>query len=108
MKSRQPGCCMTMGLRMFSARPGAGTGSRRIRDITSAGRAHEQGIAVVRDPVCGRDVDERKSTLWAKHEGRLYVFCSPACRDEFLRNPEKYPRGKRFPATARGEEAPEG
>ena len=41
-----------------------------------------------RDPVCGMAVEP--VALGAEHAGRLYRFCSPACRDLFLAQPAQY------------------
>jgi len=41
-----------------------------------------------RDPVCGMSVGP--DALGAEHAGHLYRFCSPACRDLFLAQPEQY------------------
>jgi signal transduction histidine kinase/YHS domain-containing protein len=41
-----------------------------------------------RDPVCGMTVGP--GALGAEHAGRLYRFCSPACRDLFLARPAHY------------------
>jgi signal transduction histidine kinase/YHS domain-containing protein len=41
-----------------------------------------------RDPVCGMTVEP--DALGAEHAGKLYRFCSPACRDLFLTQPEAY------------------
>ena len=41
-----------------------------------------------RDPVCGMAVEP--NALGAAHAGKLYRFCSPACRDLFLAQPEAY------------------
>jgi Cu+-exporting ATPase len=43
-----------------------------------------------RDPVCGMGVDPRAAAHQAKHEGRVYFFCSADCRAKFLANPAKY------------------
>lgn len=46
------------------------------------------------DPVCGMEIDEATAEdLGAEvveHGGRRYYFCSPYCRDAFLRAPERY------------------
>ena len=41
------------------------------------------------DPVCGMSVrrTEAKTTL---HEGRVYYFCSPKCREKFEATPATY------------------
>ncbi|GAB4430125.1 MAG: hypothetical protein OHK0015_14850 [Chloroflexi bacterium OHK40] len=41
-----------------------------------------------RDPVCGMSVGP--DALGAEHGDRLYRFCSPACRDLFLAQPQQY------------------
>jgi Cu+-exporting ATPase len=41
-----------------------------------------------RDPVCGMSVEP--DDIGAEHDGRLYRFCSPACRDLFLAQPQHY------------------
>lgn len=48
---------------------------------------------MVKDPVCGMNVDEGKATAKSTHEGRTYCFCSPGCRDKFERNPQQYAKG---------------
>src|SRR5438876_504385 len=60
----------------------------------------------VLDPVCGMSVDA-DSPLRATHNGRRYHFCSAGCREEFLRNPERYERASPGPpkSTHRQEQA---
>ncbi|HMO60048.1 MAG TPA: histidine kinase [Roseiflexaceae bacterium] len=41
-----------------------------------------------RDPVCGMAVSP--DDPGAEHNGRLYRFCSPACRDLFIAQPQQY------------------
>jgi signal transduction histidine kinase/YHS domain-containing protein len=41
-----------------------------------------------RDPVCGMAVEP--NAIGAEHTGKLYRFCSPACRDLFLAQPAQY------------------
>jgi signal transduction histidine kinase/YHS domain-containing protein len=41
-----------------------------------------------RDPVCGMAVEP--DAIGAEHGGKLYRFCSPACRDLFLAQPTQY------------------
>lgn len=41
-----------------------------------------------RDPVCGMGVDS--AALGAEYAGKLYRFCSPACRDLFQAHPQRY------------------
>jgi signal transduction histidine kinase/YHS domain-containing protein len=41
-----------------------------------------------RDPVCGMAVEA--DAIGAEHAGKLYRFCSPACRDLFMAQPSQY------------------
>lgn len=51
-----------------------------------------------KDPVCGMAVDD-KAALRSTHAGQTYVFCSPACKTKFDKEPGRYA------ATAGGEGA---
>ena len=63
------------------------------------------GAHLVKDPVCGMDVDPATSTLKADYKGETYWFCSAGCRERFIANPLKYLE----PDTAAPEETvPEG
>ena len=42
------------------------------------------------DPVCGMDVDPRKTKLVSHFKGRSYWFCAEGCRKAFESNPDKY------------------
>jgi len=43
---------------------------------------------VVRDPVCGMELDPRQAAVTDEHEGRLYYFCSGACLKKFQMHPD--------------------
>jgi Cu+-exporting ATPase len=45
---------------------------------------------LVKDPVCGMDVDPHAAKHTAAHEGHPYYFCSSGCRTKFVANPIKY------------------
>lgn len=42
------------------------------------------------DPVCGMQADRSKAPLAVDARGRVYYFCSGACRDEFQKDPARY------------------
>ena len=44
----------------------------------------------VKDVVCGMDVKPTETTLQFAHKGIVYYFCSNACKDSFVNDPEKY------------------
>jgi L-lactate dehydrogenase len=45
---------------------------------------------MVKDPVCGMEVDENQAKHKAQHMGKTYYFCASACKDTFEKNPERY------------------
>jgi len=49
-----------------------------------------QKVGVVKDPVCGMDVDPATSKHRAEHDGLAYYFCSGHCRTRFETSPESF------------------
>jgi Cu+-exporting ATPase len=47
-------------------------------------------MAIVKDPVCGMDVDTETSKLSLEHDGATYWFCGKGCLLEFKDDPDKY------------------
>ncbi len=45
---------------------------------------------VVKDPVCGMDVNPATARATAEHAGRTYYFCCPHCAEKFKAAPEQY------------------
>lgn len=45
---------------------------------------------MVKDPVCGMDVDPKTANWSSTYQGQTYYFCSPGCKKAFDENPEKY------------------
>jgi YHS domain-containing protein len=45
---------------------------------------------MTRDPVCGMQVDEKRTTTTVVYNGKTYYFCSAACQQAFEKAPEKY------------------
>ncbi len=45
---------------------------------------------MVKDPVCGMQVDEKTVTLKSEYQGQTYYFCSPGCKKSFDKDPQKY------------------
>jgi YHS domain-containing protein len=44
------------------------------------------------DPVCGMEVEPAQADGSSDHEGRTYYFCSPACKQQFDANPDRFIR----------------
>jgi YHS domain-containing protein len=47
-------------------------------------------ILMVKDPVCGMDVDPKTAAGKSEYKGQEYYFCSPGCKKAFDKEPEKY------------------
>jgi Cu(I)/Ag(I) efflux system membrane fusion protein len=46
-----------------------------------------------RDVVCGMNIDEDRSRAAGylkEHQGKTYFFCTPECRDDFVKTPERF------------------
>ncbi len=57
---------------------------------------------MVKDPVCGMDIEEGKAHARREYGGRTFYFCSPRCEAAFATDPGKYagePAGKQSRAT---------
>jgi putative ABC transport system ATP-binding protein len=48
--------------------------------------------AMATDPVCEMSV-ETGDGLHVEHDGAVFWFCSPYCRDEFVASPARFLRG---------------
>ncbi len=49
-----------------------------------------QVTSLVKDPVCGMDVDHHATEQHSEYDGESYYFCSGHCKTEFGDSPEKY------------------
>ena len=54
----------------------------------AAGASPAAGM--VRDVVCGMDVDPKTTPHKSDHAGRTYYFCCGGCDQKFAKDPEKY------------------
>lgn len=43
-----------------------------------------------KDPVCGMMVAKKTATAISQHKGKVFYFCSKACKEKFDQNPSKY------------------
>jgi Cu+-exporting ATPase len=58
----------------------------------------QEETAMATDPVCGMGVETRNAAAHAKHGGTTYYFCSQACHDKFVADPQRYVQGARAPS----------
>jgi Cu+-exporting ATPase len=47
-------------------------------------------MTMVKDPVCGMDVDTENAQFTAEHDGQTYFFCSRGCMLDFQDDPARY------------------
>lgn len=45
---------------------------------------------MIKDPVCGMQVDEKNAAAKADYQGSTYYFCSAGCHKTFGADPAKY------------------
>ena len=45
---------------------------------------------MVKDPVCGMDVDPKTAAGKSEYNEQTYYFCSPGCKKSFDKDPAKY------------------
>lgn len=45
---------------------------------------------MVKDPVCGMDVDPKTAAGKSDYQGKTYYFCSTGCKKAFDKEPQKY------------------
>ena len=50
----------------------------------------EVRISMVKDPVCGMNVDEKTVTLKSEYMGKTYYFCNQSCKVVFDKNPQRF------------------
>jgi YHS domain-containing protein len=47
-------------------------------------------MAMVKDPVCGMEIDSSQAAAQTTYQGQAYFFCSEDCRRTFEENPEEF------------------
>jgi YHS domain-containing protein len=47
-----------------------------------------------KDPVCGMDVDPKEAAGKSEFQGKTYYFCSPGCKADFDKEPQRYAKSQ--------------
>ncbi len=47
-------------------------------------------VEMALDPVCGMSIDQERAPVQAEWGDKMYHFCANGCREDFLKDPEKY------------------
>jgi Cu+-exporting ATPase len=50
----------------------------------------EVKMNMVKDSVCGMDLDEKTATLKCEYMGKTYYFCNQSCKEVFEKNPKRF------------------
>ncbi len=50
----------------------------------------QMGKPMVKDPVCGMEIDPKTAAGKSEYQGQTYNFCSPGCKRDFDKDPTKY------------------
>jgi len=61
-----------------------------VEPMVEVGRNQEDGMEMVRDPVCGMEVDPSGAAGQYEYEDTMYYFCSVGCLEAFAAEPSKY------------------
>jgi YHS domain-containing protein len=77
-------------LAIFFYSCGSGGGSHQMQSSGSAIDISPELLAQKTDPICGMDMTQTKIADTATVNGKIYAFCNPGCKEEFLTNPSQY------------------
>ncbi len=47
-------------------------------------------VQLVKDPVCGMEINPAEAAGKSEYQGQTYYFCSPGCKKAFDKEPQKY------------------
>jgi YHS domain-containing protein len=47
-------------------------------------------MAMVKDPVCGMEIDSKDAAATSDYEGTTYYFCAVGCKERFDAEPAKF------------------
>jgi len=72
--------------------------AQTLRRYEPAGVEFKEEKRLVKDPVCGMELEPETAYGKMEYEGRMVYFCSKHCEEKFKKNPKKYlPKLKKEP-----------
>ena len=74
----------------FMAEPQKYADKEAIVDVQSYESKKKEGMATVKDVVCGMEIDPKAASSHTEYQGKTYCFCSSDCRAKFMAEPQKY------------------
>jgi len=45
---------------------------------------------MVKDPVCGMEVEPQNASASTVYAGHVFYFCAPGCKEQFEKDPGRY------------------
>ncbi len=61
-----------------------------MRGTQPPDKLEKEVVIMVKDLVCGMDIDEKTAAATSEYKGTTYYFCAPGCKKAFDAEPEKY------------------
>jgi len=62
--------------------------------VVLSGVAQQQAEETVTCPVSGKEIKKSEAKVTYEHKGKTYYFSCEKCKEEFIKNPEKYTQKK--------------
>ena len=56
---------------------------------------------MVKDPVCGMEIDPKTAAGKSEYQGQTYYFCCSGCKKSFDKEPQKYAAKAKSSSTGR-------
>jgi YHS domain-containing protein len=50
----------------------------------------EHQSSLVRDPVCGMEIDPKNAAATTTYQGKTLYFCRVECQQQFVQSPERF------------------
>ena len=74
----------------FMAEPQKYADTEANVDLQSVESERKEDKATVKDAVCGMDIEPDAASAQMEYQGETYYFCSSACLDKFMAEPQKH------------------
>ena len=69
---------------------GVDDGNEHRPTSTNESEQSMKTTTVVKDPVCGMDIDAATAAGHSEYKGQTYYFCATPCKEKFASAPEQY------------------
>lgn len=55
-----------------------------------SGNIPKETVQMVKDVVCGMEIDPKEAAGKSEYRGQTYYFCAPGCKRKFEATPQQY------------------